>query len=95
MLANCTLFSLKLISFSCYDHSQFNCITEMLFSMCYMPVFDLDRPVGYFIWPVTKSKQKQNKVDWKMFVVVYLVVGQVLRNGIAEFVELVVVELHL
>ena len=68
MLANCTLFSLKLISFSCYDHSQFNCITEILFFMCYMPVFDLDRPVGYFIWPVTKSKQKQNKVDWKMFV---------------------------
>lgn len=33
-------------------------------------------------------------VDWKMFVVVYLVAGQVLRNGIAEFVELVA-ELHL
>ena len=34
-------------------------------------------------------------VDWQMFVVVYLFAEQVLRNGTAEFVELVVVELHL
>ena len=35
----------------------------MLFFMCYMPVFNLDRPISYFIWPVTK-KQTKAKPGW-------------------------------